>query len=652
MSVVSIGSNFWDLMIAFFIDWNGRQIEQALGQRVASSLAIGLSGGGKYVVDGAVLYAAATPARTWRPARTPRGDLVVFSGFIDNRHEISSQLDHFAPDDATLYAAASGAWGKAADLKLIGQYAAVIHTPESRSVRAVRSPIMAPPLHVFSTRDVLVISTTPRAIFATDEVRPEVDEQKIADSLLLNYNEGRRSWYKGVSRVEIGKAVEFSQGSEVVDRYYRLDQLRPVRFKNDDDYVDAANALLQEAVKASLAGARRPGVLVSGGYDSQAVAATALRLHPDRPLIGFTGVPAPGWDGKIADFHMGDESPHVEALREMYPSLELVRRDAGDSFLGEEEQKALFLLSNVSPRNADNLHWIFDCYRAAKDRGCDVLLKGTFGNISFSFTGEGAMPAWFTSFQWGKLWRELSSTRRKAAIPMLFLSQVIRPLIPTKPWNTIQRLRGREDPHPLNSWCPLNPEWAREMNVFERAEELNFDIMFKYPPPSTREWRWSVIEHVWNEGGDIALTFDGLAGVTTRDPTGYRPLMEFCLSIPDDQYLRNGQHRWLAQRMLRGLVPDMVIDARQRGRQGADWHFRMGRCREALRRELERLEADPVMARRLNLPSLKSALDAWPAETPLQVDRDERAIAQRLELAVGRAVTTARFIRYVEGANR
>jgi len=638
-------------MIAFSIDWTGRPIGQGVAQRVASSLATGLSGSGKFVVDGDVMYAAANAARTWRPARTQSSDYVLFSGFIDNRRAISSQLDRFEPDDASLYAAAYSAWGTAADLKLVGQYAAVIYSPQSRSVRAVRSPIMAPPLHVFSANNTLIISSTPRAIFATDEVRAELDEQKVADSLLLNYNEGRRSWYKGITRVEIGKAVDFRQGSEAIDRYYRLESLAPVRFKNDNDYVDAANALLEEGVRASLAGSRRAAILVSGGYDSQAVAATALRLDPGRPLIGFTGVPAPGWDGRIAKFHIGDESPHVEALRAMYPSLEVIRRDAGDSFLDERDQKALFLLSSVCPRNAENLHWVFDCYRAARERGCDLMLNGGYGNVSFSFTGIGALPAWFTSFQWGRLWRELNATKRKTPLPVFFLSHVIRPLIPPGPWNAIQALRGRQDPSPFSSWCPLNPEWAREMNVVERAAELNFDITFKSPPPSTRAWRQWVIEHAWNEGGDLELNLDGMSGLRSRDPTGYRPLLEFCLSIPDDQYLRNGEYRWLSRRMLRGVVPDAVLDAKQAGRQGADWYFRLGRRRQALRRELEALEADPVMARRLDLPSLKSALDDWPAEAPLQANREELAVAQRLELAVGRAITTARFIQYVEGKN-
>jgi len=510
---------------------------------------------------------------------------------------------------------------------------------------------MAPPLHVYRHKNILILSSTPRAIFASEEIRPELDEQKVADTLLLNYNEGRRSWYKGISRLELETISAFRSNDVTVKKYYNLEELPPIRFKSDDDYVEAANELLREGVKAALSGSRKPAILLSGGLDSQAVAAHALRLDPDRPLIGLTSVPEPGWDGRIANFHFGDEGEHVDALSQMYPSLNVVKRDARGHYLDESAQKTLFLLSNVSPRNADNLHWVNDCYRGAKENDCDVILNGGFGNVSFSFTGEGAIPTWFTTLQWSRLWRELRATKGRTPMPQAFLSRVIRPLIPTPAWDIIQRVRGKDVVSPFDSWCPLNKSWAEEMNVVERAKQFDFDIFFRYPPRSTREWRSSVIRNAWNEGGDLGLTNDAMYGLRTRDPTSYRPLVEFCMSIPDDQYLRNGQYRWLAKRMLRGLIPEKVLNEGRRGRQGADWHLRMGQRRHLLKSELESLEIDPKMARRFNLSELKAALDEWPAETPLQANKEEFAMAQRLELAVSRAVTTARFIQYVEGTN-
>jgi asparagine synthase (glutamine-hydrolysing) len=149
-----------------------------------------------------------------------------------------------------------------------------------------------------------------------------------------------------------------------------------------------------------------------------------------------------------------------------------------------------------------------------------------------------------------------------------------------------------------------------------------------------------------NEAGTTLQALETLHGIPTRDPTAYRPLVEFCLGIPDDQYLRGGEERWLAKRMLRDRIPAMVLNETRRGVQAADWHLRVGRTRGALRAELERIEGDPTMARRFNTAGMKAALDDWPADTPL-----EGAQLERLRLAIPRGLLTARFIRYVEGRN-
>ena len=102
----------------------------------------------------------------------------------------------------------------------------------------------------------------------------------------------------------------------------------------------------------------------------------------------------------------------------------------------------------------------------------------------------------------------------------------------------------------------------------------------------------------------------------------------------------------LARRMLRGKLPDMVLRENRRGRQAADWHLRIARQRDDLISEIDWLQEDPNMRRRLNLAALRQALVDFPTTTP----RDKFA-AQRLQLALSRGLTTARFIRYIEGRN-
>lgn len=641
-------------MIALYLRWSGEPLPASLADRLAASLGLGSGAAGVRNAEGATLACTVRDkvrARSWQPARTPHGGYVLLLGHIDNRAELLRNLPgsvNPACDDAALYGHCHAAWGDSTDRRIVGQYAAIVWFPGQQAVHISRSPIQAPPLHIWHDAERLVISTTPRAIFATGEIERKVDEQKLADSLYLNYAEGERGWFAGVTRLPTGTCMTFTQDKVQTDRWYDPGNLPPVRFKRDEDYVEAANALFEEATRAALQGFSRPAVSVSGGLDSQAVAATAMQvLGPDTPLHGFTSVPEDRWDQRTHPGRFGDEREHVAALAAMYPSLHSHLVDAaGLSF--DHQLDNMFLLGGAPPRNSINLHWMHEVRRQARDMGCDVVLTGAMGNATFSFDGNGYLPTLLRQGRWRTLLREAGPTakRLEVSLPQAIASQALMPLLPDGLFTAIMRMRHGSVAGDALTWCPLNADYAAEMRVAERAADMGFDARFR-AKKSTRASRLAMLQGAINETGDLQTAMTQLWGMPSRDPTSYRPLLEFCFGIPDDQYWRNGTRRWLARRMFVGKLPAMVLNERRRGAQAADWHLRMGRQRDHLAVELDRLAADPAMAHRLNLPRLRTLLDNWPAETPIE----DAEYGHGLQLALSRGITTARYIRYVEGRN-
>ncbi|MEM7057781.1 MAG: asparagine synthetase B family protein [Pseudomonadota bacterium] len=606
---------------------------------------------GYSVADGATLIGPGGSSGTFTPARSPRGDYVLFAGHIDNRAEMIRSLPgNFDTncDDATLYGLCHAEFGDACDLKLVGQYAVILWSSEANSIKLIRSPILAPPLHIWQGPDSIIIASTPRAIFTTGEVRQELDEQKIADSLFLNYAEDERSWFKDITRLPVGTRAVITRDGMTSAGYYDPFAGGPVRLGRDEDYVEAANALFLEGTQAALQGFSQPAISLSGGLDSQAVAAFTLKALPSESSVhSFTSVPEPGWDGLEQRGRFGNERAHVEAFAAMYPRLKPTFVDAaGLSF--DHKLDTMFLMASVAPRNAMNLHWIHEAHAQAKAAGCDVLLTGAVGNMTFSFNGEGAFPTWLRSGKWGTALRELWAGRgAHASWAHAFAANIVRPFLPRSLALALVQLRYGARADVFETWCPLNPEWAAEMRLAERAREMGHDPNY-LPVRSTRDLRMSMFESIGNEAGDIMLGIDLISGIQTRDPTAYRPLLEFCFNIPDEQYIRRGQRRWLAKRMLKDKLPNKVVYERRRGRQAADWHLRLTRQREQLREEIDVLSEDPKMAAMLNLPRLRKVLDDWPSETPL----NPRDPASYFHLALSRGLTTARFIRYVSGSNR
>jgi asparagine synthase (glutamine-hydrolysing) len=369
-----------------------------------------------------------------------------------------------------------------------------------------------------------------------------------------------------------------------------------------------------------------------------------MKVRPDAPLHGFTSVPEAGWKDKESKRRLSNEQPYVEALAAMYPQLVPEFVDArGLSF--DHNLKNMFLMGSVAPRNAMNLHWIHQVYARAKTIGCDVVLTGAIGNATFSFGGEGATTALFARGKWIRAVRETWAGRRDRSFPRALYSSAVSPFLPLPLWAAITRIVHGKEPDPFDTWCPMTREWAQEMRVAERAKDMGYDQHYR-PHRSTTDWRAAVLGNAGMEGPDVMQGFSALHGIAERDPTAYRPLVEFCMGIPDDQFVKNGQTRRLARRMLTGKVPDMVLKENRRGLQAADWAVRLFRQKQEMLEEIDGLAGDPVMAKRLDLPSLRKAVEDLTAETP-----DDDELAQRWHLAVTRGLTTARFIRFADGRN-
>lgn len=145
---------------------------------------------------------------------------------------------------------------------------------------------------------------------------------------------------------------------------------------------------------------------------------------------------------------------------------------------------------------------------------------------------------------------------------------------------------------------------------------------------------------------DVYQGFEQMYGIPLRDPTSYRPLVEYCLGLPTKMFMRDGQLRWLARELAKGIMPEEQRLNVLHGYWDADWQVRLRPRREELRTELDQLGKDDRFARMLDIPRLRAALDDWPDET--EVDWQ---ITHAPQMAVPSALLTARFIKFVEGRN-
>jgi asparagine synthase (glutamine-hydrolysing) len=334
-----------------------------------------------------------------------------------------------------------------------------------------------------------------------------------------------------------------------------------------------------------------------------------------------------------------DETPYVQAMARHFPNLDLnLIRSDGLFYLDGVDR--YFALAEAPFRNASNRPWIEAILCAAQQQGTRVLLDGAAGNLTISWDGRGLLPQLLRAGDVRRAWHEAGDWHT-------FAAQGVLPLLPGAMQSAVRRIRRWNDPAAWakpywRPYSPIRPAFAVEQRVDERAAAKGRTGYWR-PSADTRPVRAAVLTASPNGGADITTGYRAWFGVDQRSPTGDLRLVEFCLSLPEEQYRRNGKSRWLLRRAMAQRLPAATRDNPLRGLQAADWFDRLLAARPAIVAEMERLQASELARHVLDLPRLHDLIErlAQPAGRPEQVIVDYRIVLER-GLMVGR------FLRWLE----
>jgi asparagine synthase (glutamine-hydrolysing) len=274
---------------------------------------------------------------------------------------------------------------------------------------------------------------------------------------------------------------------------------------------------------------------------------------------------------------------------------------------------------------------------------CDLLLIGDWGNLTFSDKGECGFVEYLLTGQWRQLWLALTRPPiHTGSVARRFVARSLSALLPDRVWSPLRQLVKRK-PLAFELAQPLSAEYRRRSGADARLKRSG-GIADRYQP-----WNRLHSRKLLFGNGDSDAFYQGLEqmyGIALRDPMAYRPFVEFCLSLPTKMFMRDGEIRWLAKRMAKGLMPEVQRTNPLTGWWDADWHLRIGRRRKEFLAELDGLEQHERIAGMFDLARLRAALQDWPESTEV-----DAAKLLPVQLAVPSALAITRFIKYVEGRN-
>jgi asparagine synthase (glutamine-hydrolysing) len=443
---------------------------------------------------------------------------VAFVGRLHDAGELERRLTREGPlatgvasplQDAELVLAAYEAWGEGCPAQLLGEFAFVIWDARRNHLLAARDAIGSRTIFYSWDGRTFLLASEPGQLLALPGVSHDPDEKTIGDLLRTRFNDVTATFHRDVLRLPPAHLLTLDKGRLQVRRYWDVDPLAEIRHPRDEDYAEEFRDLFEAAVARRLESSRPVGCLFSGGLDSAAVISAASRVAPR------TGVRLKGY-AMVFDEAPVDDRAFIEAVQRMHGVEVEVCRPPRHGPLRDLEEVTSCLDSPLVDAHHPMLSSLFG---AAHRDGCRLLLTGLRGDDVFG--GLGYLADLSARLRVRTLTRELRAW-----------SELVGDSLPHLAWRLLARpaLRGR----------------GRFRSRAQReAHEL-----------ALGSFRVLTTEMMELHAGHF--------GLVPSHPFSDRDLVEFMLALPPELKTWGGETKRLLRRSLRGVVPDVVLDRRDK----------------------------------------------------------------------------------------
>ena len=233
----------------------------------------------------------------WGPPDSPDRYELVFNGEIYNYLELRAELAEqhgavFATDgDGEAIVAAYHHWGAEALPRLRGMFAFALWDNVTGELFCARDPFGIKPLFMATGAGGTAVASEKKCLLDLADLvgfDTAIDERAVQHYTVLQYVPEPETLHRGVRRLESGCYARIKPGQRPQTTRYFEPRLQAVPFSRGTEQAryDEITAMLEDSVAKHMRADVTVGAFLSGGIDSTAIAALAIRHNPR--LITFT----------------------------------------------------------------------------------------------------------------------------------------------------------------------------------------------------------------------------------------------------------------------------------------------------------------------------------------------------------------------------
>jgi asparagine synthase (glutamine-hydrolysing) len=536
---------------------------------------------------------------------------ITADAIIDNRSELFESLQVSKSEqntitDAKLILLAYQKWGEDCPKHLIGDFAFMIWDEKYQKLFGARDFSGTRTLYFYQDEQRVAFCTIMAPLLSLPFVQNDLNEEWLAEFLAIPTTfdsvNPLSTTFKKIAQIPPSHTLAITEGKMRLSRYVKFNFDDKLIFKKDSEYEEAFREVYQKAIKARLRTRHGVGSHLSGGLDSGSVVGFAARMlkNENKSLHTFSYIPVDGFVDWTHKRRVADERPYIQATVRHVGNINDHYLEFADQNPFTEIDEWLDVLE-MPYKFFENTFWLRGIYKKAQEKGIGILLNGQRGNWTVSWGP--AHDYYVTLYQTKKMVKLLNETRLYGRNIGVKTSKILKAVKHSAQSHDIEY----EEDFPIM----IHPDFAKKTNVYEKLKSKGIDLLGAYTSKAYDIKRKQFDEvFFWGINGTYGTKLSLRHSLWDRDPTNDLEVIRFCLSVPENQYVKGGLDRALLRRATKGYLPDEVrLNHQTRGVQGSDGVHRMAPKWHQFIEELELLIADPLISEYLNKSVLKRAIN-------------------------------------------
>lgn len=244
-----------------------------------------------------------------------------------------------------------------------GKFAFALWDESSQKLLLGRDRLGIQPLYYVRHGESLIFGSSLRAIVATGWVRKDLNYEAVLQYLVYCYNPARETLLQDVYKLPPGHLLSCNGSAMSIKKYWQL-SFAETQVKSEEEYREEILSLIEDAIRIRIEPRHSPGLFLSGGTDSSALASLTSRMSP-QPLHTFSF---------RCEGRSYDESYYARSVSQRY---------------GTQHVEV--------PYHANHLPLISRAVQSMDEPFCDIGIEiGTYllgqaaeGRVSYALSGEG-----------------------------------------------------------------------------------------------------------------------------------------------------------------------------------------------------------------------------------------------------------------------